>query len=108
MATYASVESTRADEEALREEIIAFIEERLGEDLAKLYGHSIRSSVGTGCYDRDFQTPDKQKIEDYLEILYADWAGKHDAGDLLYRVLHLLEFGSDQDKEQLRELLQLP
>ncbi|SRR6266568_3846293 len=102
------VQDALAQDDPLRGDIIAFIEERLGTDLTKLYGDAIRSSVSTGCYDMDWQG-DREKIEQYLKVLHKDWLGKHDnQDDLLFRVLCLLDFGNDQDKAQLRELLQLP
>ncbi len=91
-----------------REEIIAYVKSRLGEDLAGVYTDAIRSSVSTGCYDLSWSQNDYARVEAYVAGLQQHWlAQQGDVTHILVKIQHLLVFGSDEQKEQLKTLLEL-
>lgn len=93
-----------------RDAIVQHIQTRLGPDLGKVYADAIRSSVETGCYDREFKAgPPYVRIEHYLEILKKDWmVHQGDLGGVMARLLFLLSFGTQEQKAALRELDLVP
>jgi hypothetical protein len=89
------------------EQIIAAIKASLGEHLAALYAEAIQSSVETGCYDATW--PDPGRVMSYVEVIRKDWLSKQeDSSALLIRIQFLRAFGTEEQKKQLHELLQLP
>jgi hypothetical protein len=95
--------------ELRRQEIVAYVEDRLGPDLAGLYSEAIRSSVSTGCHDLPWSAGDFRRVDAYVDILQRDWLSKQgDVTQILVKVQHLLAFGTDAQKEQLKTLLELP
>ena len=91
-----------------RDEIIDYIKQALGEHLAAEYDSAIHSSVSTGCYDADWAQLGGVKVTQYIATLRADWLSKQgDVMPLVLKVLHLLAYGSDKEKHQLRTLLKL-
>ena len=90
-----------------RAEIARYIEWQLG-DLGPVYHDAIASSVDGGYYDAEWLSGVHTRIERYLGILYKDFMDKHqDKQYLLHRLLVKLEYGSDDEKQQLKQLLDI-
>lgn len=92
-----------------REEIARYIERRLGPELGKLYHDAIAQAVDGGYYDADWQASGAHPgIERYLNILREDFMSKHAGQEyLLQRLLVKLDYGTDEEKRQLKQLLGL-
>jgi hypothetical protein len=104
--------------EMLRREIADYIKSRLGPQLcaaaapshgAMTYAQAVESSVATGCYDHGWLEGDYTRVERYIGALRQTWLeSQGDITPIVARLQHVLAFGSDHEKSELKKLLQLP
>lgn len=115
------IEDTQAGKpdatELRRREIVRYVCEQLGPDLSNAavpdhdgmtYGQAAEQSVSTGCYDSSWAQGDFRRVDEYITALKNLWVrSQGDISHILAKVQHLLAFGSDEQKEQLKALLDL-
>src|SRR5438445_744388 len=89
----------------MRDDVVQYIQTRLGPDLGKVYVDAIRSSVGTGCYDREWEQGEPyMRIERYLDILKKDWMSHQgDLSGVMERLIFMLSFCIKEQRQVMRE-----
>src|SRR6266702_1746230 len=100
-----------------RREIVQYIRDMLGPDLASAalphqpsmtYGQAAEQSVSTGCYDHSWSQHEFDRVDAYIASLKEIWIrSQGDVSHMVARLQHLLAFGTDSEKAQLKKLLGL-
>ncbi len=106
IATPEQMAEIKTAEEQEQQAIVAYIEQRLGKELAAYYHDAIRESVGTGCYSRDWtHSQTRPKIAAYTDNLVALFLKQNGKQDWLIRCTMVMALGTAERRAQLMELL---